>query len=56
MTATAIVFLSLSLLLLLWGGLAASAMFLRARPEPPEYPSGGEDDHRPDEAPAIRDT
>lgn len=43
MTATAILFLVLSLVLV-WGGLAASAIALAIRPERRLYPSGGDDD------------
>jgi hypothetical protein len=56
MTGVAIGFLLLALVLV-WGGLVASILFLRARPELPSYPAGGEeDDHREDVEPGIRDT
>lgn len=55
MTAVAIVFLLLALTVV-WGGLLASILFLRARPEVAEYPPGGVEDHREDEAPVERDT
>ncbi|MET4582501.1 hypothetical protein ABIE21_002011 [Conyzicola nivalis] len=56
MTGIAIAFLLLALVLV-WGGLIASILFLRARTELETYPPGGEDDdHREDEAPGIRDT
>jgi hypothetical protein len=56
MTGIAIAFLLLALVLV-WGGLAASILFLRSRPELASYPMGGEeDDHREDEDLGIRDT
>lgn len=55
MTAVAIVFLLLALTVV-WGGLLASILLLRARPEVAEYPPGGVEDHREDEAPVERDT
>ncbi len=55
MTPIAIVFLVLAVLVV-WGGLVASLVFLRRRPERDDYPEGGVDDSRADEAPAIRDT
>jgi hypothetical protein len=56
MTGIAIGFLLLALVLV-WGGLVASILFLRSRPELASYPAGGEeDDHREDEAPGMRDT
>jgi Putative methionine and alanine importer, small subunit len=55
MTPTAIVFLILSILIV-WGGLAASLVLLSRRPEREDFPEGGVDDHREDEAPPIRDT
>ncbi len=55
MTPIAIVFLVLSILVV-WGGFAASALFLARRPEREDYPAGGVDDHREDDAPPIRDT
>jgi hypothetical protein len=55
MTGIAIGFL-LFALVLVWGGLIASILFLRSRTELTDYPVGGDDDHREDEAPAIRDT
>lgn len=55
MTPTAIVVLVLAILIV-WGGLAASILLLRARPERADYPAGGEDDARDDEGPAARDT
>ena len=55
MTGIAIAFLLLALVLV-WGGLIASILFLRSRPELTAYPAGGDDDHREDDAPSIRDT
>lgn len=57
MTPVAITFLVLSILIV-WGGLVASALYLRRRPElaAAEYPSGGTDDHREDDAPIVHDT
>jgi hypothetical protein len=56
MTGIAISFLLLALTLV-WGGLIASILFLRSRPELAAYPAGGDDDdHREDDAPSIRDT
>lgn len=45
MTPIAIAFLALSILIV-WGGMVASALFLRRRPEPEEYPPGATDDER----------
>lgn len=42
MTPIAITFMILSIVLL-WGGLTASAVFLARRPETSEYPAGGEE-------------
>jgi hypothetical protein len=55
MTPIAIFFLVLAIVLV-WGGLIASVLFLRKRPELDQYPAGGHDDHREDDAPIIRDT
>ncbi|GAB2851483.1 methionine/alanine import family NSS transporter small subunit [Microbacterium insulae] len=55
MTPIAIVFLVLSILIV-WGGLIASVLFLRGRADVAEYPPGEADDHREDEAIAERDT
>jgi hypothetical protein len=54
MTGIAIGFLLLALVLV-WGGLIASILFLRARSELVTYPAGGEEDDREDTAPEIRD-
>ena len=42
MSAVAILFLVISIVLV-WGGLAASVVFLARRPEVPSYPAGGEE-------------
>lgn len=55
MTPIAITVLVLSLIIV-WGGLIASILFLRRFPEVSSYPAGGLDDHREDEAPVIHDT
>lgn len=47
MSGIAILFLILSILLI-WGGLVASTIFLGLRPQVASYPPGGEDDHRED--------
>jgi hypothetical protein len=54
-TPIAITFLVLSILIV-WGGLVASAVFLRRRPEPDDVPEGDGDDHREDDAPIEHDT
>ena len=55
MTPIAITFLILAILIV-WGGLIASTLYLRRRPELTTYPAGDTDDHREDDAPIIRDT
>lgn len=55
MTPTAIVFL-VAAILIVWGGLVASMLFLRRRPERADYPAGGEHDARDDAGPVERDT
>jgi len=55
MTAIAIVFLILSIVIV-WGGLVASTLSLRAHPERDDYPPGADDDHRQDDAIVERDT
>jgi hypothetical protein len=55
MSGIAIGFLLLALVLV-WGGLIASILLLRSRPELGAYPPGDIDDHREDEDPGIRDT
>ncbi|MFI2703072.1 methionine/alanine import family NSS transporter small subunit [Cellulosimicrobium composti] len=55
MSAEAVTLLVLSIVVV-WGGLLAAILRLRARPERTDLPSGGEDDHREDVAPVERDT
>lgn len=55
MTPTAIVFL-IGAILIVWGGLVASILLLRARPERTDYPAGGEHEERDDSGPFERDT
>lgn len=55
MTPIAITFLILAIMVV-WGGLVASTLYLRRRPEREGYPPGDTDDHREDDAPVIRDT
>ncbi|QKJ19624.1 methionine/alanine import family NSS transporter small subunit [Microbacterium hominis] len=55
MTGIAITFLIFAIVIV-WGGLVVSAVFLRRRPERTDYPPGGEDDHREDAAPIEHDT
>jgi len=55
MTPIAITFLILAIAIV-WGGLIASTLYLRSRPELSAYPPGGLDDHREDDAPIIHDT
>jgi hypothetical protein len=55
MTPVAIAFLILAIVIV-WGGLIASTLYLRRRPERTSYPAGEIDDHREDDAPIIRDT
>jgi hypothetical protein len=55
MTPIAITFLVLAIVIV-WGGLIASALYLRRRPQLAAYPPGDTDDHREDDAPVIRDT
>ena len=50
MSGIAIGFLLLALVLV-WGGLIASILFLRSRTELDAYPVGGDYDHREDEDP-----
>jgi hypothetical protein len=54
-TGIAITFLILSIILV-WGGLIASTLYLRSRPEIADYPPGAVDDHREDTAPIEHDT
>lgn len=55
MTPIAIAMLLVSMVLV-WGGLTASIVFLVRRPDVAAYPPGGIDDARGDETLAIRDT
>lgn len=55
MTPLAIAFLILAIVIV-WGGLIASTLYLRRRPERTMYPAGEVDDHREDDAPIIHDT
>jgi len=55
MNTSAIILLILAVVLV-WGGLIASIMFVRARPNVTTWPPGGEDDDRDHDAPAPRDT
>jgi hypothetical protein len=55
MTPVAIAFLILAIIIV-WGGLIASTLYLRRSPERTTYPAGATDDHREDDAPIIRDT
>ncbi|MGO1537819.1 MAG: methionine/alanine import family NSS transporter small subunit [Leucobacter sp.] len=57
MTAIAIVFLVFSVLII-WGGLIASTIFLSRRGEVAEYPPGGDDAAGEEvyDLPPIRDT
>ncbi|WP_396655520.1 methionine/alanine import family NSS transporter small subunit [Microbacterium sp.] len=55
MTGVAIGFLLLSIVLV-WGGLVASSIFLSRRPDRADYPPGGIDDHREDAGIIEHDT
>ena len=55
MSTEAIILLVLAIVVV-WGGLVASTLALRARPERTDFPPGGDDDPRADTAPAERDT
>ncbi|WP_374977855.1 methionine/alanine import family NSS transporter small subunit [Microbacterium trichothecenolyticum] len=55
MTPIAVIFLILAIVIV-WGGLIASVLLLRRRPEVDHYPSGAVDDHREDHAPLEHDT
>ncbi|GAA1136906.1 methionine/alanine import family NSS transporter small subunit [Microbacterium aurantiacum] len=55
MTPIAITFLVLAIVVV-WGGLIASVLFLARQPERAEFPAGGTDDHREDAGPVERDT
>lgn len=55
MSPVAIAFLLVAIALV-WGGLIASIVYLRRKPEVASYPPGDLDDHRSDEAPIEHDT
>lgn len=55
MTPLAVTFLIIAIVVV-WGGLVASTLYLRSHPERAAYPPGDGDDHREDDAPVIRDT
>ncbi|MBC7297470.1 MAG: methionine/alanine import family NSS transporter small subunit [Demequina sp.] len=55
MTATAITLFVVSALLV-WGGLIVATIHLIRHPEVAAYPSGGEDDDRPEHAVIVHDT
>ncbi|MCB7135987.1 methionine/alanine import family NSS transporter small subunit [Cellulosimicrobium marinum] len=54
--STPAILLMLLAMVVVWGGLIASVLALRARPERTDFPPGGEDDHREDTAPLEHDT
>lgn len=54
MSGIAILFLILAIVIV-WGGLVASTLYLRARPERDDYPPGDAGDRRPDHAIPERD-
>ncbi|ROS73386.1 MetS family NSS transporter small subunit [Cellulomonas sp. PhB143] len=59
MTATSVTFLVLTLAIV-WGGLVASVLYVRARPEADHLPPGGEEDPedpvREQGGPVVHDT
>ncbi|MBD8078544.1 methionine/alanine import family NSS transporter small subunit [Cellulosimicrobium arenosum] len=55
MSASA-VFLMLLAMVVVWGGLILSVLAVRAHPERTDFPPGGEDDLREDDAPLEHDT
>ncbi|MFV0374765.1 methionine/alanine import family NSS transporter small subunit [Microbacterium sp.] len=55
MTGIALTFLILALVVV-WGGLLVSALFLARRPEVAAYPPGGDDEPRESVAPIEHDT
>jgi hypothetical protein len=55
MTVTAVIMLIVALLVV-WGGLIASIMWLRKNPERTTYPEGGFDDRREGAGIVERDT
>ncbi len=54
MTGTAII-LMIFAMLVVWGGLVASILWLRANPERTTYPAGGYDDRREDADMVVED-
>jgi len=55
MTLLAITFLALSIVIV-WGGMVGSVLFLRHRPERAEYPPGAVNDDRESVGPIEHDT
>ena len=55
MSTTAIIMMVVALVVV-WGGLILAIVALRSRPERTEFPPGGEDDHREDQAIIEHDT
>jgi flagellar basal body-associated protein FliL len=55
MTTTSVIMLIVALVVV-WGGLAASIVWLSKHPERTSYPDGGIDDHPQDAGIAERDT
>jgi hypothetical protein len=55
MTGMAIVILILAIVIV-WGGLVASTLYLRRHPSREDYPPGGTDDERVDHPIIERDT
>lgn len=55
MTLTAVIMLIVALVVV-WGGLVASIMWLRKHPERTSYPDGGFDERHEDAGVARRDT
>jgi hypothetical protein len=55
MNASAVVLLVLAIVIV-WGGVIVSILYLRSRPDVTTWPLGGDDDHREDDAPVQRDT
>lgn len=55
MTALAIVVMVVAIVIV-WGGLIASILYIRARPERDSYPGGAADDDRADDPVIEHDT
>ncbi|AEG42939.1 methionine/alanine import family NSS transporter small subunit [Isoptericola variabilis] len=53
---TAAILMMIVALLVVWGGLIAAILWLRANPERTSYPEGGYDDHREDAGIIEHDT